>query len=424
MKNTLFTQKQQSIIFSILSFYILAIPLILFDYNSGRAFSDQVNFHLPTILHFIKQFDFTDYPSATTPGYHIILAIFGKIFVVNDILFKLINSIFTITLIGILANLLFNNFGKIKTLILLLPMIFSIYIFPSGVWLLPDNLAWLTVAIVLIISIKIHLSNRQYILLSIFLVFAVLVRQPNLWLAATVWSTGLAYWLYEKQQPSSKYISILFKCIVSTFPAFIILILFYLKWNGLVPPSFQNIHEHISFSVPAFFFALFFIYSIFYVPIILKLFLSSDISNKYLWVFLGLFLGFIVSIIPDTSYSFEFGRFSGLWNLVKFTPEINNKSLLIILFSTLGGGVFFGILSIFDKKFRFVIIVSTLAFIVAQMSNAFVYERYFSGYIFIIIFILLSQLKEIKQISLSKWVWSLPLLFALLNIFILIHGIF
>jgi len=422
MLNTYTKEKIQTIAWAIFSFYILALPLILVDFNNGRAYSDQVNFHLPTIIHFINQFDVSDYPSATTPGYHILLAIFGKNIIVNEVFFKIISSLFTAGLIGALANILYDKFGKLRTVLLLLPMIFSIYIFPAGVWLLPDNLAWLTVVAVMILSIKMPLNRLQYIYMGLLLVFAMIVRQPNLWLAATIWSVSLAYLLFGKDSNKNKIFAVLLSVIV-TVPAFFIFYIFYLGWNGLVPPSFQAAHEYMSFSVPAFFLALFFVYGLFYLPIVFLSLKSFTRSYKLYWIGIGMLLGLITSLLPDTTYNVELGRSSGLWNIIKLGPTIENKSLLMMILSTLGGGMYFSFLLLVKKNLRLVILFSTLAFLLALIPNAFVYERYFSGFIFILIFIILSQTEIIKATYSQKLIWIVPLIFSILNIMVLTTGV-
>jgi hypothetical protein len=418
----LINDRIQTILFSVIAFYILALPLILLDYNNGRAFSDQINFHLPTIIYFTQQFDFSDYPSATTPGYHLLLAIAGKIFSLNEIFLKIISSLFTAAFIGLISNMLYRNFGKFKTLLLLLPMIYSIYIFPAGVWLLPDNLAWLTVAGVLVLAMNSPPTKKQYIYVGFIFTAAMLVRQPNLWLAAAIWGSSLAYYFFEKKNLAKK-ISIVVQSILVTVPAFVLFYMFYHMWGGLVPPSFQIAHEHISLSVPAFFFAAFFVYSIFFFPIFFGSIKHLKIENKYRWIMFGLVLGFVVSILPDTSYSVESGRSSGLWNFVKLAPSYLNKSSLIVVLSTLGGGMYFAMMLLIKKDIRFIMMLSTLAFMVALIPNAFVYERYFAGYIFIVIYLVLSQSTVQRWNVSSGMVWVSPIIFSLLNLFIMISGL-
>ena len=60
-----------------LVFVVAATFLIVSGYDQSIPAYDQKNFHLPTIERFSQDwphFTFTNYSSATTPGYHILLA--------------------------------------------------------------------------------------------------------------------------------------------------------------------------------------------------------------------------------------------------------------------------------------------------------------------------------------------------------------
>lgn len=406
--------KTFTVLIAIGIFYTIALPLIFLNINYGRAFDDQKLFHLPTILHFIQSLDFTDYPSATTPGYHLILAVVGQLFSSNEILLKLASSIFTAVLIGTVAEILHRHFGKLKSILLSLPMLVSIYILPSGVWLLPDNLAWLAVLGVFILATKSELSDRHFIYLACILILAMMVRQPFLWLASTVWASALAYYAYQTSRLSDK-TRFMFKAVLATLPAFAFFYYFYSLWGGLVPPSFQNSHQNISMATPAFFLSVFGFYSLFFLPVMFGAVKDLISGPKCKWVITGSVLGFIVAILPDTSYSMELGRYSGLWNFVKIAPVIAEKSIFIILFSTIGGGIFALFCALLPPQVRVVFALSTLAFVLSLMPNKYVFERYMSGYVFIFIYCALCHIK-LKDNPLPPIVaWSGPVVFTAFN---------
>jgi hypothetical protein len=285
---------------------------------------------------------------------------------------------------------------------------------------LPDNLAWVSVAIILIQASKMPLTRGQYLFAGLVLLGAMLVKQTNLWLAGVIWATGLANILYYQQRTISEKAVTAQLAMVVTLPAFILFYLIYQLWGGLVPPSFQKIHQHISWSVPAFFFAVFAVYSAFYLPI-----LFSQLRQKcrFNWIGFGLLLGFVVAIVVDTNYDPAAGRLSGLWNFVKFTPVIDNKSVLLIALSSFGGGLYCAMLQLLEKSLRLVIVLATLAFVIFLIPNLFVYERYFSSFIFILLMIFVSRIDKQNLMTLSCWVWTGPVLFTLLNIALLFRGV-
>ncbi|WP_419146705.1 hypothetical protein [Pseudoalteromonas 'SMAR'] len=414
-------KKYQAIILTNALFYMLSLPLIILGFNQGRAFSDQQHFHMPTIIHFMKSFDFSDYPAAMTPGYHMLIAIVGMIFTPNEVVLKIAGSIFTALLLAVVAKMLSRTFGGLRATVLILPMIFSIYIFPSGVWLLPDNLAWLTVVVSISIATKPLLTKFDFITLGLLLVAAMLVRQPFLWLASLIWAV-IIITIYEKEKTYFQAAKYIFWGVVTTLPAFILFYLFTSLWGGVVPPSFQGNHQSISYSSPAFFFSVFFSYSIFFIPLIIALYRDVQRECNWRWIFLGALMGFLLAVFPDTSYSRELGRFSGLWNLVQVFPAINEKSLLIILLSTLGGGCFAFMISTLSRRTGFILLSATLAFVTSLMFNKYVFERYVSGFIFIYIYFVISNFEIFYADFKRSIFWMGPAIFSIINLLILLRG--
>lgn len=420
----LLNKKNQTILLSIFIFYVFALPLILLDYNAGRAFGDQNFGHLPAIKFFIEQLDFSDYPSATTPGYHVLIAIFAKVFTQNVIFLKLISSIITAVFIGLFAGLLYEKAGRLKTIVLLLPMIFSLYIFPDGVWLVPDNLAWLTVGIIFILTATYSLNTEYFVCTGIVLLMAVAVRQPNIWLASVPWAAALSYMLFHNNQKEKKIVYIGMSLLI-TMPALLLLFYFYHTWGGLVPPSLQVRHERsMSYCVPAFFLSIFLIYSIFYTPTLIHALKKNATHRAYHFIATGSCIGFLIAVIPATDYNYDAGRFSGFWNFVQLAPTIGHTSILLLITSSLGGAVFCSWLLLLKKEFRLTIFLSSLGFVSALIPNALVLERYFSGFVFILIFIMLYHTDDVHWEDLSILTLIGPAMFAIINFAFMFRGIF
>ena len=413
---------RRSVVLTLLAFYSLALPLILLNYNEGRGFYDQWHFHWPVIQAFMQCIDISDYHTASTPGYHIILASLGRLIGPHEVVLKLFSSLFTGLLLAVLARFLSRYFDYRHCLMLLLPVICSLYVFPGGVWLLPDNLAWLTVALLVLLTSDMPISKRHYGLAGLVLISAMSVRQSNLWLAVILWGMALANWCYQRRDNGARYYNWL--AVIVTLPAIVLFYALYVYWGGLVPPSFQKIHQHISYSTPGFFFSLFAVYSVFYLPLMLNT-LRHKLSQPYAkhWVVCGLVLGFVAVIFVDSDYNHREGRFSGLWNLIKVTPMIGDKSLLLMLLSTLGGGIFTALSLLLKPQQRLVIVLATIAFLLSQIANKFVYERYFSGYIFILLLLFVSRTQVSGEEQANRWLWAGPFVFSLINALILFKGL-
>ena len=370
----------------LLLFLLITVPLILSGYDQGRAYFDQHHFHLPVINAFINHLDISDYHAATAPGYHLIFALIGKLTGVNLILFKLLNTLISCLLIGYLCAHLARHYHKQQVLLLILPIMLSLYILPAGVWLVPDNLAWLGVGWVMLQITQAPFSHRQLVVIGLVIALTVMIRQSYLWLVAILWANALASLLnLQRHNEINHYIA---KNIAASIPAIGVIIALIVMWQGLVPPSFASIHQHFSPSVAAFFFALFAIYGGFYLPIYWQA-LKAQANMKI--VLIGIVIGFLSVIFIDSTYNIKAGRFSGLWNIVKLTPSIDNKSLLMIVLSSIGGGLFAATMALFSPGKRLMVIATCSGFICTLMVNQFVYERYFSGFIFIMMVMIVTR---------------------------------
>src|SRR5262245_51630781 len=65
----------------VLAFLLPAGGLILAGVSRGAQFSDQQDYHIPTIWQFAREwpnFDFRSYPAAMTPGYHLVMAAIAR----------------------------------------------------------------------------------------------------------------------------------------------------------------------------------------------------------------------------------------------------------------------------------------------------------------------------------------------------------
>src|SRR4051794_40758262 len=82
----------------------ILLILILWDHDDHRASYDQNVYHLRTIRQFASELprpNFSNYWSATTPGYHLIVAAVAKVggFVNNLMALKLLAAVFTVNLL-------------------------------------------------------------------------------------------------------------------------------------------------------------------------------------------------------------------------------------------------------------------------------------------------------------------------------------
>ena len=406
----------------VLIFYAGAIPLILTGHDVGRAFNDQEVYHYPTIVHFIAGLDIQDYPSATTPGYHVLIAQVARLSPDSITSLKLAGSLITAMLLAACCAVIATRYRLIDTIAIMLPAITSIYLFPAGVWLLPDNLAWLTVFISLALTLKLPDRFWPYAAAGAMLVCAVLVRQVNIWAAAVIWVRGL-YGAFAATHRGSS-IKHLSAAVSSTIPAFAVLLYFFWQWGAMVPPSFAGQHQTVNAVAPAFFLAVLFYYGAFYLAYLAPA-LQKVISDKtgMIVILCGLLVGFVLSLIARTDYNWDEGRASGIWNFVKIAPVILNRSLLLSAMSAAGGAAIAALIWFNRGLPRWIMIAGIPAFILSQMMNQFVFERYFAGFIFGLLFFILREVADGERMPSSHFRVVPPLLLALFNVMVLWRGL-
>src|SRR5690606_16517033 len=85
-----------------------------------------------------------DYIVVMTPGYHLTVAVVARLGA-SEMVMQLVGSLYTLALLMTLATLCAVMSGPRRALVLTAPVAVSLYVFSAGVWLLPDNAAWLFV---------------------------------------------------------------------------------------------------------------------------------------------------------------------------------------------------------------------------------------------------------------------------------------
>jgi len=407
-------------------FLCAALPLCLSNYDHGRAFSDQLTYHYPSIVHFVNGGGITDYPSATTPGYHLLLAGFARWVLMTEPALKLANCAITAILLGLIAAAVARRVGSVAASVaMLLPMVFSIYVFPSGVWLLPDNLAWLTVFCLLHLALHFRQEWRWYLSVAFGLVAAVLVRQSNLWLCAVML---VAAWCGEpdsRRHPPSREVR-LAGAGLAILPSAAMLAYFISIWQGLTPPSFAEKHASLNLAAVPFFFCVLAFYSLFYLPLILTpahQLLRGSIRSRYA-VCLGGLGGLLASLITATDWNPAEGRVSGLWALAKVLPQMHHRSLGISVLAALGGMMAVAWLLMAKPRTRPIIAAAAVGFVAAQSTSHFVYERYYAGLIFLLILQVTGELLERRTGSPPRWSLAGPAAFTLFNAAVLTASLY
>jgi hypothetical protein len=409
----------------VLLFYAAALPVILFGTGKlSRGAADQNDWHLPVIRQFIAQWphlDLSDYPSSTTPGYHIVLAGLGHATHAGPIGLRLFGSLFTAALLGILGFYVGQRLRAMAALAVCLPVLCSIYIFSSGVFLLPDNAGWLGVLCIMLVALRPTVDRWTYILGGALLLATVLFRQIDAWpvapllAAAFIGNTedttpqvspvpaGATASAVDKKSASRAFIMLLAIC-----PALLALYWFHHLWHGsLVPPNQRVLTSAFAPAAPAIILAIAGVVAVFYCGFLLP---HAGSFRAIAW---GMAVGALLGILPHTTYDIAARRYSGLWNAARHFPYAVHRSPLIVLMATFGGGAVAAWLAALPLRNRLIWGSAAIAFALAQSASANPWQRYYEPFILIAAALCTADLAgESGSAVVSRWTLIGPLVLA------------
>lgn len=373
-----------------LAFLAAAGAMIGFGSEIGRGAFDQVHYHEPAILRFAEQFprpDVSDYLSGTTPGYHLVLAVAARAVSDAPAFLRAAASLFTVAFLGLLTRWLTPRVGPHAAAALGLATGASLYVFSAGVFLLPDNAAWLGVLAVLILALRPCFDAKTVLAGGAVMLALVLVRQSHLWAAGVLWA---AAWLGTNPPPArgpADEIRTLFTqpgrrvgrtllMALATLPAFAAVAWFVRLWGGLTVPIFHDHMQGTNPATPAFLLAQLGIIGLFHAGYWIGP--GLDLARRRPGVVaLVVLASLALAAAPDTTYSVEAGRYSGLWNAVRALPTLGGRtSVLLLALTPLGALVLAGWLTALDARSRWVMIAALAGFTAAMSMTLNAWQRY------------------------------------------------
>ncbi len=401
-------------------FFLALLPLVLIDYDGSaptpddyrtRAGFDHGEYHLPVIDAFAMQLptpDLSDYASATTPGYHLLMAAAGRAFSDDPRVLRAFSLLIGSALVGLLVGALARTRGVPFALTRALPLAASLYVVSSAAWLLPDNAAWLCVLGIVLLSLKATLRVRTLALAGAVLIALVLVRQIHLWAAAPIW---LAWWIGPREEdpraatliptpdnPLRHRAARAALAVALTAPAFLVVGWFVLVWGGMTPPSFDERLSGPNLVVPATVLTLIAIYGAFFSGDWLPGAWLAVRKNPRLWVLvlLGALMGLIVGVAPPSSYHFE-DRISHIWNLVRRLPTLADRSPVIVLGSVAGGVTVALIGAALPRRDAFILLAALAGFVASQTVGALAWPRYYEPLLLIMLALACARIAPVAE---------------------------
>lgn len=387
---------------------LAAWPLIASGNMRGRAAFDQLNYHEKVVRTFMQQWpnvDPSDYLSATTPLYHVLLAGAGKLLGSSAATLQWSGAIFTCGLLALLARALSAFVPGPRALLLTLLFGASVYVFPAGVWLLPDNLAWLLVLGVLLIAWRARFDAILLLGGGTLLLLLVMARQSHLWAAGVLWASAWSAPIgkEDSEVERSPRVSLLWNradvrlmrtmiMVVATLPAFAAVYSFYKLWgHRFYPPTFVvQFDPAPNPATPAFVLAVFGMYGVFFAGEVLpRLGMLWRASRGYL---VGVTLaGLALGAAPESTYSLNAGRFSGLWDLAARLPAVQGRSVVIVLLATWGAASLLAWTITLPRRERLIVGLAFAGFMVALSAGHYAFQRYVEPFALMLLVLLAAR---------------------------------
>ena len=379
-------------------FVVLVAAVVIASGRGGTSeASDQDKYHLPVIDAMVAQWpliEISDYPSATSPGYHALLA--GVRVALGEsagpYAVRAVSALFG-ALVPFACFLVASRYTPSwRAGALAAPLAASSYILGGSMYLTTDNLAYLFVLLTLALAMR-PLSPARGALAGAGAVCAVAVRQIHLWTIAPLGMAGLlaaplAPRLFPRLADDKK------PCWRATAAAWAgclaacaLLGTFVALWGGLTPPAAAATKHAEGFNTASYALAL--ALAGIFAPVLggfEALRAWGDGGKK--WILGGGAIGLLIGVAFPTSFELRHRAYGWLWKLVEKTPDVSERSLLMAGLAAVGGATLAGIACRAVRNGRgretFILAIGGAGWLAAQSANSMAWQRYFEPMVLIL----------------------------------------
>lgn len=367
-----------------------------------RVHYDQSLYHEPAIRNFIERWpslDLYDYLSATTPGYHLIVAMSSSVFGDSPTTMRIVSGVIALVFVGFFGASMSSRVKPMTAGMLAWPLACSMYVVQSAVYLLPDNLGWLAVCGMVVMALRVTPSAWCIGFMGVWLVFVVCARQVHAWTFGLVLCSA---WLAEVKS-REKYVGaaliagfgrkikpFMIGCL-AVVPGLLLLYGFVRMWDGPVPPRFASQYPGgVNAASTAFTLSLIAIFGVFQIPVISPTLGTLWRSAKHR-IFISATGGLLAAALTPTNFDYAAGRRSGLWNVAAKLPNIGHTSLLILVLSTAGAVVLLALLKPIRARDRIIMCAAFAGFCLAAAAGVELWQRYTEPFIIMFIALLVAM---------------------------------
>ncbi len=447
-------------------FCALVWPAILAGGGGTSQANDMVDYHAVEIHRLAAGLpapDLRNSFTSTTPGFHLVLALVDRAG----------GSLTVLRLVGSLAGLAawLISFRVVCGWVscstaawLIAPLALSPYVLGSATWMTTDAAALALGSATMGVALLARKTSRTFVLIGVLASATVLVRQILVWCCVPALVRAMTQ---EVGQPSAPLSRRLIWAGAALIPAVACVAAFMVIWGGSVPPRFQAFHE--SAGNPAAMVMMLAVggaWGVFLLPGVITGLGPWSLRRS---IFIALAIAAMCSLVRSDYHkvlpadaqligtpsgerigddrattqaidastpphaerlvaAHEVGRWGGpLWNVVRATPAVNGRSVVLVFLAGLGGFVACGLYERASRRGHAreatMLLCALAVMAVAQSLNAQTFQRYFDPWVLLALGWLVAMGQGSDSRS-DRWCVNGMALLALLQLFMWYRGVF
>jgi hypothetical protein len=390
-----------------LIFLVLVVPLALKSEIDIYDARDEESFHYPTIRDFWDDFpsiDLANYRSATTPLYHIILALGARVMGLNVIPLRLFSALFSLGCLLVFYTYLSKRGDRLKAFFFTALLLFSPYFIGPAIRLSTDN-AGLLLALLAIYAMEFSApTTRNFVLTNVLILAAVWVRQIYVWLLG-------AYVLFNLRRTEFALEGkTLIRLIWPTLIPIVGLAYFVFLWKGLTPPPFAGHFSYgLNWDVPVFLVSLVGFYGLFFSPWLLQLYRRKPGLLPFI-VLMIFAAGYLLLHPVSNEYPLVDGsifyRGGALWLIASRLPNFIGSALLFWVLFPLGLAFLYLMARYLASRREHLIMICFALWLTANITNKDTYQKYYEPLLFFFMGYVLVTIETKGE----KYAWIGPML--------------
>jgi hypothetical protein len=357
-------------------FWLLVLPVLLGgDDRSTAGGRDERNFHLPTVLELAEELpspDLENVQTATSPGFHLVLSVFGRLVSDDRELLELVGALFSLAMVLVAYRLLARSVDRWLAFGLTLPLLLSHYVLQSAAWLNTDNAALLFILLVLGVALEPPATAGAFARGGLYLFLAVWARQLALWAAGPFVVAAALTGRLRDRRP-------LLLAGLAVLPALAVIGFLAIAWGGyLTPPGFRE-QSGLSPAALPFTLAIVGFFGWFFAACAVR---RADLLAGRAPLLAAAGGALLAAAAPTTETTgLQKRTGGGVWKAVDAAPSVADRSLVILLLAAAGGAVLVGLWRAAARRAMgnpaLVVLVAMGSLAVAQVATVRSYQRYF-----------------------------------------------